>query len=474
MPEHPDDFDRRLARRLRAYDSGFPAGTAPDPRHRGGTDGRWPALIGVAGAAVVAGALLGVALLDGPRSDVAQSTATPTPTAASLPVATPHATPSPTATPVVETTPSPSAASTQRPAATPVPTPLRAEGWSLAARFGEGPDRPHFVFDATSWDGRFVAIGIRLDHFANDCCTWTGQPMLWTSADGLGWEGRPLGIDVGNGLQEDDRIRRIVALPDGRLMATASRNAPSSAWISADAMTWTPIEILPADTSLTDIAAGPRGLSLVAGGPGGEQQVWYSADGLAWEVTHEADAGDEVQLQAVGAGAEGFVVVGASRTDTDRPYVLASSDGRTWYTAPEQPAFTDGDLPFDVAPLGPDWVATGFGAEQSEQRALVWRSADGLSWTRDQGPRDPGGRDSYYATDIAGDGGIVVLSPAEAQIGGPFQFPTYAWSSTDGVEWDLIELDGSYVTEVVTIGSTTVAVGTIGRGDEAAFWVLQR
>ncbi len=108
------------------------------------------------------------------------------------------------------------------------------------------------------------------------------------------------------------------------------------------------------------------------------------------------------------------------------------------------------------------------------QRTALWRSADGLNWTRDDGQRDPGGRDSYYATDIAGDGGIVVLSPAESAIGGPFQFPTYAWSSTNGVEWNLIEPDGSYVTEVVTIGSTTVAVGTIGRGDEAAFWVLER
>jgi hypothetical protein len=117
-------------------------------------------------------------------------------------------------------------------------------------------------------------------------------------------------------------------------------------------------------------------------------------------------------------------------------------------------------------------VATGFGATEAEQRTVVWRSADGLTWTRDLGPADPAGRNTYYATDIAGAGGHVILSPAEFCLCGPFQDPTVASATTDGTAWTAIDPDGSYVTEIVASVDVVVAVGRIGRGESAAFWRL--
>jgi hypothetical protein len=115
-------------------------------------------------------------------------------------------------------------------------------------------------------------------------------------------------------------------------------------------------------------------------------------------------------------------------------------------------------------------MATGLGASEAEQRAVVWRSADGLTWSRELGPADPGGRNSYTASDIAGAGGHVILSPAEFCLCGPFPDPTLAWDSTDGATWTPIDPDGSYVTEVVAAGDVVVAVGGTGRGESAAFW----
>lgn len=485
MPDHNDDFDRRLGGRLRDYEAGFPARPAPNPVGTSGYRRPWPAIAAIAAGAVAAGTLLGAVLLSGPRFDVAQTSPTPTSpgsgqasTATPAPSATPTSpTPSPTDSGGTPSTPSASAGVPATPVAT---TSARAEGWSLAATFGDGADQPSFVFDATVWNDRFVALGVRLDDFASDCCVWKGQPMIWTSVDGIEWEARPLGIDLGDAPEVDDRVYDILALPDGRLMVTGSRYAPTAAWISGDGVTWSQIEILPAGSQLSNIAAGPDGFVLLANAPAalgevGAEQLWHSGDGVNWQLTFEAEPGDDVHLETVAAGPEGFVVVGGSGTDAERPYVLASSDGRSWLLAPvDQPAFHDGDFAFDVAPLGGDWVATGFGSEQADQRAVVWRSRNGLQWTRDLGPLDPAGRDSYYATDIAGDAGVVVLSPNVSAISGPFPFPTYAWTSTDGDTWSTIEPDQSYVTDVVSIGSTTIAVGNIGRGERAAFWVLQR
>lgn len=349
------------------------------------------------------------------------------------------------------------------------PGPASAASWQLTDTFGDGEEQPTFVFDATAWDDGFAAIGIRLDGYASDVGPYVGRPLLWTSADGQTWEERVLDTPAAEEALSDSRIEHVVTLPDGRLLAVSEHRRPN-AWTSEDAETWTAVDLGIGDASVLSIAAGGGGLVLLANAADRAQQAWFSGDGMAWELTHAVAAEGEAQLEAVAAGPEGFVIVGALRGETDRPHVIASADGRSWVTAPDQPAFEDGDFPSDVAPLGPDWVATGFGASEGEQRSIVWRSADGLTWSRDLGPADPGGRNTYYATDIAGAGGHVILSPAEVCLCGPFQDPTVAWDTTDGTTWTAIDPDGSYVTEVVAAGDVVVAVGRIGRGESAALW----
>jgi hypothetical protein len=425
-------------------------------------------IAGIIGGAV----LIGIAVSRPPDDGTASTSAS---AAASAPASS-----SPSASAAPSEIPSASPA-TPEPTVQPTPTAVPVPNdWTLAGTFGEDDQQPTFVFDVTTWQGGYVAVGTRYDDFVNDCCgPNAGQLLLWTSDDGTSWEERPLMITLPtfDDGPPDMRVEHILQLSDRQLMVVydeASSSEPEvQAWVSDDAIVWTEVDLGLGSIDVDDEAQGPHGFILIGHTPAGAAQIWRSSNGLAWEIVHEDPPDAVVQLGSVDAGPDGFVVTGARRGGTDRPYILASSDGRTWFVADEdQASFLDGDFPIDVAALGSDWVATGFGAEESEQRPVVWRSTNGLDWTRDLGPTDPDGRDSYYATDIAGNGGIAVISPAEAGIGGPFQFPTWPWSTTDGVGWTQLPTDAGYVTEMATNGSTIVAVGNIGRGSQGAMWVV--
>jgi hypothetical protein len=424
---------------------------------------RWALVLTAAAAAV---ATVGVAVYFGTLNDrTGAPTLTPTPSASAVPSTdeSPEVTSSPTAS--VSTTP------TLTPSTE--PTESAAAGWTIAASFSEF-EQWRFPFDATTWSGGFAAVGLRMETFPTDIGPYLGEPTLWVSPDGRDWNERPLNVSIPEG--EDDRVEIIVSLPDGRLMVVR-RTRAEGAWVSSDGVAWEPIDLGIDDTLVVHLERGPHGYVLIGTTPDDVGQIWHSENGLDWSLSREVlpNAGGPVQLNNVGAGPEGFVVTGVRRPTsvggTDRPLIMASGDGREWFDAPAQESLRNGDHPYDVGPLGNDWVATGFGAAEAENRPVVWRSANGLDWTRHAGPTDPSGRTAFHATDLAGAGGHVVISPALFQISGAFQFPTIAWSTNDGLTWEPIPPDESYVTEVVSDGEVVIAVGRIGRGTTAAFWI---
>lgn len=460
----PDD---RLTERLRAYEARIPDADAPDlfTQRARGTAG-WPVLFASGAAAMAAIALVVVVVVN---TDLGPS---PSPT---LPEGSPSAVASPP--PTDQPSPGPSATNADSPAAstTVAPSAVTPSEWQLTATFGQGEQQPTFVFDATAWGGGFAAIGLRLPQFASDVGPYGGQPLIWTSPDGIEWTESTLDVQLEtqqSGAPVDARIEHMLALPDGRLLAVRAAYGPVEAWVSADAATWDAVDLGLGGLRGTAAVGGSSGYVLLGESPDGDAQVWASSDGLSWQLTHSIEADLEAQLESVAAGPEGYVIVGALRADGDRPLVLASSDGRSWVAAPDQPALAEGSFPVDVAPLGGDWVATGFGAPEGQGRSMIWRSPNGLAWTQDLGPDDPAGRETYYSTDIAGVAGQVILSPAEFCLCGPFQDPTVAWSTTDGITWAVVEPDASYVTDAAEADGTVVAIGRIGRGDQAAFWVL--
>jgi len=137
--------------------------------------------------------------------------------------------------------------------------------------------------------------------------------------------------------------------------------------------------------------------------------------------------GGPVQASSVVAWSEGYVAVAA---DPDSSSVTAwvSRDGRAWAQLPNEtfgPA-----LLARAAPAGRDvLIAT---VNESGETS-VWRSADGLSWTKTAGPQMRLGQESDLAGGAAG--AIAILQGAQSGLA----------FSPDGSMWEIQSLPGAVV-----------------------------
>jgi photosystem II stability/assembly factor-like uncharacterized protein len=145
----------------------------------------------------------------------------------------------------------------------------------------------------------------------------------------------------------------------------------------------------------------------------------------AWSRLRPDPAPDGVLVSA----GPGLVAVGAS----DRAEVWTSSDGRTWTRVPGQ-QLGPGSI-WDVTAGGPGLVAVGTNDNETARilgqqtpgpvHAVIWTSENGLTWTRL--PDDPVFRDTPFATAVvAGGPGVVAVGAHNV-----------AWFSSDGTTWDM-------------------------------------
>jgi hypothetical protein len=352
MPERPDEFDRRLADRLRAYEAELPATGSPTPAGRPRRQ-RWPSIVAVAGTAVAAGALLGAVVLGLPRTEVAQSSPSPSVTTSATPGPSPTVTPSPPTSNAPSPTPSPSTANTSTPSATPT-----AElAWSGTGSF-PSEEGHSMVEHVVRLAGEYVAVGV--DYLP-------GLPLLgptplhearaWISPDGRLWEP----VQLGPGF-ENVTIGALVQRDDGSLLALGARGfvrdgfvdeLEPAAWTTPDGVTWTEI-VPPMEEIVCGVVQGPRGIlgivTPVDAPRARLHELWMSRDGVTWELVHSLQA-NYVELDA---GDEGFVAVGRIGGEDSTPFAIASADGRDWVEAP-RPAF--GSF-LEVASHGGDWFVT--------------------------------------------------------------------------------------------------------------------
>jgi hypothetical protein len=221
----------------------------------------------------------------------------------------------------------------------------------------------------------------------------------------------------------------------------------ASVWTSSDGLTWTEADIDPYDGVM---AEGPLGY-VQARAAGSEPnaphiEVYWSDDASSWELVHATIGSVSAFPTAAGAGQEGFVIT-ARRTGQEAPFILASGDGRTWFEAPDQHAFADGDIVMEVAPIGPDWVAAGWRSESRTGRGIdLWTSADGLTWEA-AGSIEPDeelqgqGTRVMYPSHFVSRGGSLFLSGAVSSEGSEAR-PLGVWTSTDGISWEAFDLGG--------------------------------
>ena len=205
----------------------------------------------------------------------------------------------------------------------------------------------------------FVAVG-------KGAYGWSqvGSPggMSWTSRDGVAWKESPYEKDTSAGCG----FQTLAATGEG-LVSLSSRatvsGAPAGACLSADGRRWTrsPAPTLDAPkVTFSDLASGPGGLVGVGRiGEGGA--IWTSPDGTAWAAVADtglvADAASPVDVGAVGVTPDGWVAAGRERTPDGRMLALwRSPDGVSWTRDDPATAVPSEGAPIGLATMGPRLV----------------------------------------------------------------------------------------------------------------------
>jgi hypothetical protein len=299
-----------------------------------------------------------------------------------------------------------------------------------------------------------------------------------------------------------------------------ARDIRAEAWSSLDGLTWTRSGELPAgEGSLANGVAVAESMIAVGGSSGADAAVWTSTDGRAWKAIESADFHDQAQVRisTVVRWKNGFVAAGhvGSLVGSIRAVFWVSDDGRTWRRVADSPAFADSlvaDLTVSDGTLiavgsagdakrstgevtwratdpdhwersasddsmdgtvmnsvtaGPEGIVA-VGSDVSSQRAVAWRSDDGVTWT--QAPETPTLENHGLRIEMR----AVAWTPGGYVAGGHMlfgtQYPTaVVWTSPDGLAWTRASEPASFsqgkIQGIAAGGPGVVAVGSFGSPD---------
>ena len=265
----------------------------------------------------------------------------------------------------------------------------------------------------------------------------------------------------------------------------------AAVWTSVDGITWNRVthdeevfggansqtmwDVAVADFGL--VAVGWDGQGILTDSPDVDAAIWTSVDGDTWlRVPHDEEVFGGAWITSVTAGGPGLVAVGGTDgyfTDGDA-VVWTSADGITWSRVPHDEEVFGGEeaqVINDVTVGGPGLVAVGHDGgigpwdNNADTTAAVWTSVDGANWTRvphDETVFGTGGNPSMLAV-TAGGPGLVAVGADYAGLS-----ETPVWTSPDGITWTRVPDD-----ETVRGSMTSVAAGASGLvavGAQATVW----
>jgi Kelch motif protein len=249
------------------------------------------------------------------------------------------------------------------------------------------------------------------------------------------------------------------AAPTGPPAPAPTNNVPGPAFVWHTSRT---------DAELMGLASTSRGLVAV----GSDQRggvVWISADGEDWQVDDDSVTFDRVQLNGV-AGNENLTLavgcqLGTSHCAAPLAFVRGPSDKDAWERVPGNP-FGDARLSSVVATSE---LVLVIGKSAAGRRA--WLSADGRSWEAVTLPAS--GRRAFRIT-AAADQLVVVGQRFEGSAGGINPGPAVVWRSADGHTWTESTLNANgMVRGLAAKGSLLIAGGATfhaGGVARAAVW----
>jgi hypothetical protein len=293
-----------------------------------------------------------------------------------------------------------------------------------------------------------------------------GQPgavPIWTSSDGLKWrvaKGPAAAFPGGTVLTD-------VVYDGKRFLAFGQPQSGTGtlAWASSDGRTWKSYQPagFPVSAAEIPIAATPTkgGLLLLVADPSTNIYSLWSARGDRWESVGPvpgAGLSNVFLARAVPApSAGGFVAVGQQSRDAT---AWTSSDGSQW----SQVSVSDDPEGFEsiqgVVAAGPGLVAVGVAnGPTGSEIAYAWTSTDGAQWQPASGglPEFVGESGAGLGMDTATLNGEAVL--AAGHEGGALAF----WTSPNGTSWKRVPDDPQFQVRSGTAADATGVVAASGR-----------
>jgi hypothetical protein len=442
MPEH-DDFDERLAQRLRAYESRIPAGEIPmaDAGPARGRS-RLAAAGGVVAFGALAGVLLALVLLNRPAAPTGESSPTPSASSSVTPSASPSAT-------EAAATPSDQASATPTPAGEPYTTVILGDSGSAIA--------------AASGSAGAVVVGYD-----------DAGPAAWHSPDGRNWQRASLP----DGAAPDMRLTAVAASDLGYVAVAAhciNECFGGVMWYSADGMTWTDTSTAVTGGILAHLAAGGPGFVAIAidpfaaGSPSVTPTVLVSDDGQTWESDQPADL-LEANVHALGSMGDLLVALGTRNAASGTIATSwMSTDGIGWERHDDvDPNRT---AAFEMAGNGQELLAVGQGScpggvglgnECPGEATMAWHSTDGRTWQPALADPCCGGLSDVAATPT---GWVAIVTPRDP----PFSDAPPALAGRIGeAEWLAVELDAGaelFLQAVTVHDGRALFVGEVRIGD---------
>lgn len=370
---------------------------------------------------------------------------------------------------------------------TPAPSATEAPlTWEKALDVGE-TGRVNSFSDVALLGDRLIAVGTSVHATIIHVGPYERDGLIrWSDDDGSTWQDVATpDVFVGAGLS------RIVVM-DGEAFVFGGRSALGSdagfsVWRSRDGESWEIGELPGFDGEgwvTAAVAGGPQGWVMVGQRISpqpphtSEQQIWFSPDWETWELARtapgpapETGPNGEEMYHHVAAGPEGFVVAGQLQFVGELPpRILASSDGREWHEAPEQPHLPRGASMIAVAPLGADWV--GAGTSSPGAGAPVWTSPNGLDWSDAALLTDPQAREGFgWGRFLVSVEDRLFLSTQLASLAAAVE--AGVWTSVDGTEWSLLDVEaGASVSAGLGLGDRWLLAGhTDTVESNAVIWI---
>lgn len=262
------------------------------------------------------------------------------------------------------------------------------------------------------------------------------EAVVWSSSDGRTWSRATLdpgGADQAQASGVAARAGRVVV--GGTVIGPTGERRPRM-WTAGPDGAWSVVS-LPGDggSSIDHVAAGPLGF-VATGKAGPAPALWWSPDGGDWKRV-DGPFGPDQSVAGVAVGKAGMVAVGTIETSGDVDGMAwFSADGTTWRTVPLGSAGFGGPAAQHVlgvtAAADGGFVAVGDDANADRRVAVVWTSADGITWQRQPPSPDMGEVPGLLSTEGVGAGAVAGSGPFVAAGGG---YPAQIWTSPDGRRW---------------------------------------